>query len=205
MDNWLDAAAADSGTSDVKIALVGLGGALIGALVGFVGVWIQTRHSALMADRAELRRSYETFMVARDADRVAFKRWNQVSAMPGDYDSNGPEFDKATDEVVASGDALLRAQAALHIQAPSDTSECAIIMMNADEMADYLQMQTRMLFFAMMRRDTASTSRVRSEARRTVKTIQREPWYEEARKYQGSLLNDIAPVPWNTFREVRNP
>ncbi|KAA1378768.1 hypothetical protein [Aeromicrobium fastidiosum] len=51
-----------SGTSDFRIALVGLGGALVGALIGFLGVWLQTLNNEKRSYRQELRGHYAKFV-----------------------------------------------------------------------------------------------------------------------------------------------
>lgn len=51
-----------SGTSDLQIALVGLGGVLVGALIGLLGIWVQSRAAGRSAYRQELRSHYADFM-----------------------------------------------------------------------------------------------------------------------------------------------
>ncbi len=58
--------AVESGSSDFRIALVGLGGALIGALIGFGGVLIQTWAASAAERRSSLRTLYADFLKAHE-------------------------------------------------------------------------------------------------------------------------------------------
>lgn len=57
-----DAAESASGSSDLTVAAVGLVGAIIGAGVGLIGVWRQSRTAERSAYRRELREHYAAFM-----------------------------------------------------------------------------------------------------------------------------------------------
>lgn len=62
-----DTADKASGTSDYRIAYVGLFGVILGALFGLVGTWITTRQNARLTKQAELRRLYADFFEALNA------------------------------------------------------------------------------------------------------------------------------------------
>jgi len=191
-----DAAEKSSGGSDFQIALVGLGGALVGALIGFVGVWIQTRQTARLAARAELRRCYEEFMVARDEDDAATKR-SEVMEKTSMYQHGEPE--RVEDERVRAEKRMFRAHTALQVMAPKDTSTSAIIVLNADQRVDYLRWKSRVLFSEMIRRDTAARMTTRLAAAWNVRKGKAETWYKEAVAEKAATEKDIMgePVPWD--------
>lgn len=188
--------AAAGSTSDSRIIILGAVGVIAGAFIGYIGVWTSTRSQRKIADRAELRRALLEFLDARDAEAASFsgdkhleRRIAELRKKSRDS-SEDAELEillkkQADADLSSAGARVLRAINAVRMEAPEDTSMCAVLVSNADYEDDWLMIKSRMLFDVLTRRDLASGPR-RWRAAREARRRKKENWYLEGKAEQES-------------------
>lgn len=162
------AEAASSGTSDFKIALVALAGALIGAFAGYAGSRYSANLSIQHEQRVERRRLYARFLAVLSEGDMGWLRGDKGAAKHRLV----VELNNLFYEISMQGSALARQLVMdLRGQAVGDQSDVALSY----------------LFTQVARRDLAVTGAERRKASRTVSVLCLTPGYDKYRKFSRTL------------------
>ncbi|VXC27720.1 hypothetical protein [Aeromicrobium sp. 9AM] len=150
-----DTAEAAAGTSDIAIALVGLGGAIIGGLATFLGIWFQSARETQQARRDRL---------AMLSDSAIEARW-QVWTLARKLEKAGEDAasDALRDELHELEISLMRAVTQMRLHASKRMSDAYFRTLNLMPQDDL--MRSLNVFATVVRGEVSPSWRERRKIR----------------------------------------